>query len=79
MLSLDQAEILANNDENVWWEGWTLMIWKPARTPLMFDKNAYYNRRTNEWGTIKRVQPDSNGMYRVPNYLQRTLKSAARA
>lgn len=69
-LTLDEAEALTQEDDRFWFEGWTLIAWKPTRAGShWFKRDAMYNRnwrsKYNKWGTYRRIEPNSQGMYIV--------------
>lgn len=70
-LTLEQADALVTADDRVWWEtyGKTLVSFRPTKGEMFFNKNAYFNRDWNrgrgKWGTIKRIEVGSDGLFRL--------------
>lgn len=51
----------AGND--VRWEGWTMIFWKPTHYGYSSVNGAFRNRR---WGVESRISVDDNGLWKVP-------------
>lgn len=69
VMTLEEAETWAERTKGVSWQGWTLLIWKPTRNRTVFmDKRAAFNpdfHGDHKWGILRRVEPNSQGLYVV--------------
>lgn len=59
-LDLSATERFVEGYPNAFWDGWTMVLFKP-RSSGEFDKRGVY--RNGQWGIATRVNPDSNGVY----------------
>jgi hypothetical protein len=48
---------------NVRWDGWDMVFWKPTRYGFSSVDGAFYRGR---WGIESRIPVDSNGVWKVP-------------
>lgn len=60
-LNLDAAERFVDGYSNAFWDGWTMVLFKPNRAGE-FNKHGMY--RNGQWGMAVRVEPDAGGVYR---------------
>jgi hypothetical protein len=60
-LDLDAAERFVASYPSAFWDGWTLVLFKPTRTGENKTKGMY---RDGAWGIATRVEADSKGLYR---------------
>jgi hypothetical protein len=65
--SLQEAETIVYKNKNLFWDGWTIVRFKP-------NPNAEFNksglRRNNIWGYATRYEPTKTG-WRLPNEVTR--------
>jgi hypothetical protein len=60
-LGLEAAERFVDSYDNAFWDGWTIVFFRPTETGEFRTNGMYYN---GKWGISNRVGPDSNGVYR---------------
>lgn len=63
MLKLDLAgaERFVDGHPNAFWDGWTMVLFKPTQVGASHRKGMY---RNGTWGLATRVEPDNTGRYR---------------
>jgi hypothetical protein len=63
MLKLDLAatERFVEGHPNAFWDGWTMVMFKPTRAGEHNRKGMF---RDGQWGIANRVDPDEQGWYR---------------
>jgi hypothetical protein len=61
-IDYDTAHKIVDEQSNLFWDGWTIMDWKPSRDAF-YKKNGMF--RNGRWGTVKRYFPGING-WKVP-------------
>lgn len=62
MLKLDLAatERFVSGHPTAFWDGWTLVIFKPTPAGYTSSKGMF---RDGQWGLAKRVDPNDQGRY----------------
>lgn len=60
-LDLDAAERFVAGHPDAFWDGWTMVLFKPTRSGEHHRKGLY---RNGTWGIGNRVEPDAQGRYR---------------
>lgn len=63
MLKLDlaAAERFVDGHPDAFWDGWTLVLFKPSQAGATHRKGIF---RDGQWGLANRVEPDTTGRYR---------------
>jgi hypothetical protein len=61
-IGYDTAHTVVDNNNNLYWDGWTIVDWKPSRDAF-YKKNGVF--RDGRWGIARRYNPGSNG-WKVP-------------
>lgn len=63
MLKLDlaAAERFVEGHPNAFWDGWTMILFKPSNSG---QHNRHGMLRDGQWGIANRVEPDTTGRYR---------------
>ncbi len=61
-MTLEEAEVYAQKTNNVYWDGWTLCVFR-------FEPLAAYSpkgiQRTGIWGYERRIEPNKEGRYEL--------------
>jgi hypothetical protein len=65
LLSLTSANAYVKKEDNVEWDGWTIVIHKTDEA-AEFHKRGRFDRHTQTWGYQRRVNPNHKGMYSIP-------------
>ena len=61
-IDYDKAHGLVDEIKSLYWDGWTIVDWKPFKDAF-YKKNGMF--RDGRWGVAKRYEPGVNG-WKVP-------------
>lgn len=61
-INYDSAHDVVESNSNLFWDGWTIVDWKPYKDAI-YKKNGMF--RNGKWGVARRYAPDNNG-WKVP-------------
>lgn len=61
-IDYDQAHNIVDSNNNLFWDGWTIVEWKPYKDAV-YKKNGLF--RNGKWGVSKTFTPGENG-WKVP-------------
>lgn len=61
-IDYDTAHKIVDKNINLFWDGWTIVDWKPLRDGI-YKKNGMF--RNNKWGVSRRYESGNNG-WKVP-------------
>lgn len=56
------AHSIVDRHDNLFWDGWTIVDWKPSRDGF-YKKNGMF--RNGTWGVVRKYTPGTNG-WKVP-------------
>lgn len=59
----DAAHAIVDSNKNLFWDGWTIVDWKPLKDGF-YKKNGMF--RNGMWGVARKYYPGSNG-WKVPS------------
>lgn len=62
-LNYDDIHELVDHRQNMFWDGWTLVLVDTSKYGLMNKNGIFFN---GKWHTQTRIEPDSHGMWRIP-------------
>ena len=63
-LNYEQAhDFVEKSDENVFWDQWDIVIFKPAR---IAERRSNGMRHLGQWGHAHRIKVTERGTWRVP-------------
>jgi hypothetical protein len=72
-LGYDEAHEYVDNQQRngktVYWDGWTIVSFRPNKTAYMKKDGAFVN---GKWGTVRRIKPNKYGKWRVSESTGRT-------
>lgn len=63
-MSYDEAHAFESDRDNVFWDGWTLVIVDESKYGLMNRRGIFFN---DKWSVAYKVRPDGRGRWRVPS------------
>lgn len=58
----DKAHKIVESNKNLFWDGWTIVDWKPMKDGF-YKRNGMF--RNGSWGVAKKYTPGANG-WKVP-------------
>lgn len=61
-IDYNAAHSIVESNSNLFWDGWTIVDWKPSRDGIYKKNGMFYN---GKWGVARRYTPGSNG-WKVP-------------
>lgn len=64
-MTLQQAEDLVEGNENIEWDGWDLVFYRPGGTSAVFKKNGVF--RDDQWMLKDIIAVNERGTYVVSN------------
>lgn len=61
-IDYDEAHKVVDSNKNLFWDGWTIVDWKPFKDAI-YKKNGMF--RNGKWGVAKTYKPEKDG-WKVP-------------